>query len=378
MLISLTAVLSLPFQASADPVSASSDVAPRVATTINASTGQPYIQRAWFYKPPVDGNLEPLVENFNTFILTSNDESVRDAMKALGKTGPFLQYLRMDAIQDPGSCTAQPWRNQVANQPGDFCRISQEHPDWFLLDPYGNRLQQDSGYYRMDPGNQGWREFFLERARATQETLGWDGVFLDNVQATVVQNRQANTPTLQYPDTPSFQSAVEGFLAYLSNSYFRVQNRPLYGNIVDQDTDATWYRYLNYLDGAMEEGWAVDWRSGFRTTDDWLAHLERAEQTQAQGKHMILVSQGSRADTLREDFAFASYLLVTSGNASFRYTNYNNYNEVWLSPDLLIDLGQPLGARYFDGQSWRRDFSGGSVAVNPESHAVDIQLYGQL
>ena len=370
---SLLLVLMLPVTASANPVDSINGNPVSVAMTVSATTGQPFVQQAWFYKPPVDGNLMPVVENFNTFILTNNDEAVRDNMKALGKTGPFLQYLRFEAIQDPGSCSAQPWRNQVANQPGDFCRISQEHPDWFLLDAYGNRMQQDPGYYRMDPGNTGWQAFWLERARITQEQLEWDGIFLDNVQASVVHNRLPHTPTMQYPDTASFQAAVEQFLAYLSNSYFRPQGRPLYGNIVDQDNDATWYRYSQYLDGAMEEGWAVDWRNGFRTTEDWLSHLDRAEQMQAQGKHVILVSQGSRSDNLREDFAFASYLLVTSGNASFRYTNYNNYNEVWPEHNQLVDLGQPLGTRYFDGTTWRRDYTGGFVTINPITHAVEIQ-----
>src|SRR5690349_3614382 len=64
---------------------------------------------AWFYKPPQDGNLVPLVENFRTFILTVNDEGVRDALKTEGISGPFLQYLRFDAIQNPGSCLAQPF-----------------------------------------------------------------------------------------------------------------------------------------------------------------------------------------------------------------------------------------------------------------------------
>src|SRR5918999_6286307 len=120
------------------------------------------IQFAWFYKPPKNGNLGPLVKWFHVYILTKADEDVRDNLKKRGVATPFLQYLRFDAIEDPGSCSARPHRNQVADRKGDFCEISKAHPDWFLLNDRGKRIVVD-GYYLMDPGNDGWREFFLQR-----------------------------------------------------------------------------------------------------------------------------------------------------------------------------------------------------------------------
>ena len=53
------------------------------------------------------------------------------------------------------------------------------------------------------------------------------------------------------------------------------------------------------------------------------------EQAQALGKQLILVAQGTRTDNKRQPFTSASYLLISAGLASFRFTYSDNYNEAW-------------------------------------------------
>lgn len=327
---------------------------------------------AYFYKPPQNANAATLAQNISTFILTRADETFRDELKANGVTAPIMQYVRFEAIQNPGSCTVQPFRNQVAYKIGDFCSISKNHPDWFLLDNNGNRIVVDGNYYYMDPGNQEWREFWLNRTIESQEQLGWYGVFLDNVEAGLSKVIRSGGIPAKYPDDASYRVAVLDFLKYLYPTYFKPQNRPLFANIISLGDPAVWNNYLQYLDGAMDEAWAVDWRNGYISVSDWNEQLARAEQTQNLGKFALLVSQGSETDTNRQKFAFASYLLISAGKASFRYTNYDNYEKVWLYPNYQIDLGQPLGPRYRQGNLWRRDFSKGSVIVDPVNHSASI------
>jgi hypothetical protein len=115
------------------------------------------------------------------------------------------------------------------------------------------------------------------------------------------------------------------------------------------DDTAVWFKYLQYLNGAMNEGWAVDWGSGYRSVSEWNDDLTLAEKTQAMGKYTLLISQGDQANTNRQTFTFASYLLISNERASFRYTNAYNYESVWLYPNYNIDLGSPLGPRYPQG-----------------------------
>lgn len=338
------------------------------------------IRLVWFYKPPADDNLLQLAQRFGFFILTKGDEEERDQLIALGARRPILQYLRSEVIQDPGSCTRQPWRNQVAYLPGDFCRISEEHPDWFLLDQKGRRIVNPYGgedFVMMDPGNPGWRAFFLERVRQSQADPAWDGVFLDNVEVTMSFREQRDEIPALYPDLASFQAANLSFLAYLRNGYFQPENKLLYANLVARGDESYWDDFLAYLDGAMIEGWVLDWRNGYRSVKTWETQLRLAEEVQNASKFIILISQGTRDNEDLQSFALASFLLVNQGRAVFRYANSSVYREVWLYENYALDLGQPLGPRYRDGDAWRRDFSNGSVMVNPDTHDVEIIVDGK-
>lgn len=333
---------------------------------------------AWFYKPPADGNLALIAQNFSTFILTKGNESTRDQLLALGAQHPILEYLRFEAIMDPGSCTTTPWNNNVAYKVGDFCDISANHPDWFLLTSDGNRIVHMTGttkFYLMDPGNAGWRAFFLSRVREifTADT-GWDGIFLDNVETTNICHVNAGEVLAAYPDNASFQAAVQGFLQYLRVNYFQPNGKLLSANLIARTDDAYFTSYLTYLDGAMHEGWAIDDPNRWRSAAEWEKHMALAEQTQAMGKFIILVSHGTQTDLELQNFAFASYLLIANGKASFRYAASSAYNQAWLYDNYRINLGAPLGNRYQSGTAWKRDFANGFVTVDPNSHAVSITL----
>jgi hypothetical protein len=342
-----------------------------VPTSLFSAPPNNNIHLAWFYKPPKNGTIDFLSQHFDTFILTKNDEAERDELRQNGVLAPILQYLLFNAIQDPGSCSNSPYQNQVANLTGDFCQISRDHPDWFLTNLNGERIYEDRNAM-MDSGNAGWRSFWLERARQSQEQFGWYGVFLDNVEASLDKVTGLGGNLAVYPDDTSYQAAVEGFLQYLYTNFFLPQKRPLVANIIELKDPAVWPRYLQYLDGAMIEDVAVDWYDGYRSVDEWDQQLELVAQAQAMGKWVILVSQGAQFDFDRQQFAFASYLLVNDGRASFRYAHHSEYNMIWFYDNYRIDLGQPLGPRYQEGKIWRRDFANGSVLIDPKKHTATI------
>ena len=97
-----------------------------------------------------------------------------------------------------------------------------------------------------------------------------------------------------------------------------------------------------------------------------------AEQTQSKGKYIILVAPGDKTNTSRQNFAFASYLLISNGKAAFRYADDDLYREVWLYNNYNVDLGLPTGPRYQTGTAWRRDFTKGYVIVDPVNRTATI------
>lgn len=343
--------------------------------TSNISNNAP-ARLAWFTSLPKNTDDLLSVSNwFDLFILIQGDEERRDFIKNSNVSGAILQYVEFETIQDPGSCIAEPEINQVAYKPGDFCKISEQHPDWFLLDRSGNRIYTtDDGntWYLMDPGNPGWQNFFLERIKDFQSDPGWNGVFLDNVPVTLAFREDEQNIPAAYPDDLSYQSAIRYFLRYLFIEYFQPNSKLLFANLVARRDDSGWANYLPYLDGAMYEGWSLDWPNGYRSTEDWERQMKIAEHTQQAGKYIILVSQGKEEDLPLQKFAFASYLLINQGRAFFRYSNSSSYSEIWLYDNYSINLGEPLGPRYQVELEWKRDFARGSVIVNPVTQEAEI------
>ena len=329
------------------------------------------IRLAWFYKPPAIARMELVGKQADFFILTHKDESALAAFKAQGVAVPFSQYLLLAEIHDPGNCSDGPRGNQVAYKEGDFCAISSQHPDWFLLDKNGKRIGDGDTWF-MDPGSDGYRAFWLERARELQETYGWQAIFLDNVEASRAKMVKGNEPLANYPHDESYQRAVEGFLTYIRQNYFEPRGKAMYANIVSVDDDAVWDKYMEYLDGAMIESFATDWDRGFPSTQDWEEQMDQAERALIGGKTLILVAQGKQDDVALQNFAFASYLLLANSNAYFRYTHSDSYREWWTYENYELDLGTPLRDRYEEDGSWRRDFQNGYVIVNPQKRQAEI------
>jgi hypothetical protein len=355
-----------------NPIVSIMTVTPRVTRYSSPMKPITNVQLAWFYKPPKNqAALDFIARNYQFFILTKIDETERDFIRSFGKDA--LQYILFNGIENPGSCSLPPMHNQVADAIGDYCSIDQQHPDWFMLDRFGNRILI-GGDPMMDPANPGWQAYFLNWVRQSHQLFGWNGVFLDNVEASLNKiTRQRSSPVL-YPDDVLFQNAVEGFLKYLYTNYFKPQNQPLMANIIEVKDAEVWLRYLNYLDGAMLEAFAVDWSSGYLTVEEWQAQLQMVIAAQQMGKQVILVAQGNNLDFNREQFAFASYLLVNEGKAFFRYSNDLAYDQIWNYDNYAVNLGAPLGPCYQEGGSWQRDFSNGVVKVNPGKHSAIISI----
>ncbi|NPV76042.1 MAG: hypothetical protein HPY59_06645 [Anaerolineae bacterium] len=348
------------------------DATPTVTSGADYAFSGQTVQLAWFYNPPINYDLSTLAAKFDVFILTKNYNGEREALRFMGVKAPIIKYLAFFEIQDL-PCDEQPWQNNAAFKIGDFCSIKNNHPDWFLRDNNEEPLCIE-GFCMMDPGNQEWLSFWLQRAIETQEQHGWDGIFMDNVEASLGKRYDEDLIPAKYGDDESYQTAVEGALKYFYDGYFRTRARPLYANIIAVQDWSVWLRYLNYLDGVMIEDFAVDWDSGYKTVEEWESQMEAITKAQGMGKHVILVAQGMKNDMKRQEFSFASYLLINEGKASFRYTEDQVYDEIWLYDDYEINLGAPKAPRYKEGNQWKREFANGVVIVDPKNETSSITL----
>ncbi len=336
----------------------------------------------WMYKPPSDGTTAAtLASKYGAYILSPRDEPYRDDLVARGERQPYM-YFRFDVIIDAG--TAQPRRSQAAYNIGDFASISATHPDWFLRDAAGNRIYDsgpDGREYLMDPGNAGWRNYFLDRLRSMYVNNGWrGGVMLDNVETGLRKRDRLGEVPFNYADDIAYTGAIEGMLRHIDTSWAAAAGVPLTANMIEggytqADLDVR-ARYGRWLDGMVLENFAVTWKTGtWLGASSWNHELKRFEDSVARGDEVIVYAQGDKTDTARQRFAFASYLLVKANDSAFRYSRTGaSYGSHWWYSNYDLRIGMPLGPRYQSGSTWRRDYTNGTVVVDPTAHTASITV----
>src|SRR4051794_15552863 len=230
---------------------------------------------AWFYKPPVDGTTaQSLAKTQGIVFLTKGDEKFRDQLRVAGYNGKILQYVMMNDIDGPApppaACDAnfQPWPNSAAWEVGDYCSLPE---DAFLHNSSGERLyyvyddaETGKHYYQItNPANKAWQDLFIKRMSQDEQTLGYDGIFLDNldVQPYREGHRMENGDgTMQEYDDESYRQALVQMLQAIRPHL----KKPLWANMVGTNNDGNdWDIFMPYLDGAMNEAYGVDWMPGY-------------------------------------------------------------------------------------------------------------------
>lgn len=378
-----------------EPRAASPDAAapasPRATATpapaVASGNPSPSTQLAYFHN--LSSNGEPpelLARRADLIVLTDGDTSYRDQLRAAGYNGLILQYLNASQVNGPGPypdanapCDSafKPQRNGIARDAGVFCDELNVNEEWFLHNGAGQRLYsiigESSIWYHMNPGNPGWQAFAsqqIARDVVGPTARGFDGLLLDNVELSLTRLRtqawNSDGVVKEYTSDDAYQAAWSDYLRQIR---VRVgSDIPVWASLVsDPNTGATWSRYLPQLDGVLSPAFATGYDP--LTVAEWQNNLSQAETALAAGKGLAAVGIGAQGDESLQQFALASYLLVTDGaDAYFRYMSNASDEAVvslWLYPNYAITLGAALGPRATSGMGWRREFQCGYVEVDP-------------
>ena len=330
----------------------------------------------WFYKPPAyTSQVNYLIDNYSFFILTKNDEWMRDEILGVNENLEIPEYILFNSIYKNEGCVSDPWQNQIAFHQSDYCWIQNEHPEWFLRSSDGRIIVDGNSVY-INPLAEGWVEFYTERLHEAQTIFGWNGLFFDNLDASANRFHSKGVSLADYPDDASYVEANLSFLNQLTALYIEPTGLNVYANITYLDFPTTvWREYLKYLDGFMLEDWAVDWSDGYQNVDEWVAKLEMVDEALKNGKKVFLVAQGNELDEAHQTFAYASYLLVARENVYFRYSDATAYNEVWQLNVYSENLGDPTCDFYVKDSVYIREFTNGRVVVDPETEVAAITVF---
>ena len=245
-----------------------------------------------------------------------------------------------------------------------LCWTWRNHPSWFLRGSSG-ALITETGYpdsYMMDFGNAAYQAQWLANVKADVLSNGWHGVVMDNV----MDNTNYGTP-ISYPTPAAIQAAMLSMLKVVGPG-LRAAGITDIGNLgYDNLYPTLWSTWLAYVSGFVNEFtyyWPGDVPEGPK---DWVSFLEPEIRSCASQRKVCIFNIGNGTLTQPEiNFANASILLYSNGSS---YVSYGDGNS---DQDSHVTLGAATGGACESHGIWRRDFTGGSVSVNPLGQTGDI------
>jgi Hypothetical glycosyl hydrolase family 15 len=323
------------------------------------------------------------LSRYKYVILNSWDAPRLPALKAQNPNLKALVYKNLSFTVSYGCQNGQDLPYQTTGV--GYCDADQHHPDWFVTDSAGHRLNS-SGYpqaWIMDVGNPAYQAKWLQNVAADLHAGGWDGVFMDDTNADMSWHLNGRTMA-RYPTAASWRAATRSMLAAVgpgltSAGFLAVPNfyTPW---AADYDAQATWRDWLQFTSGGSQEYYSK-WgsgSSGWFSGNDWTFRQGFQSATEQAGKIFLGITYAPSGDTRTMSWARANFLLfddpANAGALVYELSNPENqdpYSPVWAT-----EIGAPSGARFQVGSAWRRNFSGGTVVVNPSTSAVTVDLGG--
>ena len=249
-------------------------------------------------------------------------------------------------------------------KPGlDLAEVRRDHPEWILHDEAGAEVHpaDHPDWVLFDYGNVKFQQAWAERVTDQLSAGGWTGIELLDAGNTQRWSGQPIDPVTGEPMTEADRGALP-----------RPGHRGGAGMAEDQRLLAGGRQRhsVGGRPGPDREHRAVTLGAGFasRTGVSWqtLFTYFQAAVTAHVG---AWIEDDGELDTNRRVYGLASYLLVSGPQSS-----YGIDQDVAADPLYRVDPGEPLDPATQNGGVWTREFSAGSVAVNPGADAEQVTL----
>ncbi|MEV8443073.1 putative glycoside hydrolase [Actinosynnema sp. NPDC051121] len=257
-----------------------------------------------------------------------------------------------------------------------------EHPEWFLLDQQGKRLEYDSyrDHWQMDVGDPAYLDCWVENVVKETKSLPFHGVYLDNALVAAEDYHPGRKPK-KYPT----DQKVHDVYAYaLDHVCTRLKKEKLLtaANMSNaREHDGVWARYMKSLDIGMDEWWIAfsgtnlleEYREGWRRQVEEIAHDER------NGKTTWVQPHFTPKDTRALWYAMASYFMAADGRSMITPIGRTDAHQEL--PHRWEVYGWDLGKadeqyREVPGSKnvFRRHFARGLVLVNANKQGPDASV----
>jgi hypothetical protein len=256
---------------------------------------------------------------------------------------------------------------------------------WILRDRDGHPMT--GGYpdnYLGDVGSASFQTRWIANVSAVLRTNHLSGVFIDNVLGDLSGWSQGRFP-VKYANDSAWEGAMTSFVRHVGTALRRQGFFVAVNAYKPYPDDASWWRRIApYTSALTTEYWQQNPNnvSELYTADapSWTGHWEYWQQliaiAQRAGSSFFGIQYGDTGDTRLMQYGRASFLLGWNGKRGAYFFNPTVAADPWQQA-WTVDVGAPLGSRYRVGAGWRRDYTGGTVVVNPSATKSQTFTFAQ-
>ena len=290
--------------------------------------------------PKADVQIDFVNEHYDYVMTASLNNEVREKVN-----GPKLLLYR--SIQGAWGDRHWDWEyvdsNEEMFEHGDGKRIKTIWDSW---------LMKRKGL---------WVEYYGVTAANQIYDFDYDGLFIDSATHKLWAGSLDNMP-----DGYSDEVWKENTYSALDFVKSNLIDKTVVFNGLHEENGAE--KSLDVVDGGMWEVFAFRRGENYVGEETLKGVLDLVNKNK--NKVIILVSKkkGLTLDVDARMFVLSSYLLVSDDNVvlAMEDLDYNTLN-VFYYPEYEVDLGNPLGDYYVEGDIYLRDFEKGKVLVNLDS-----------
>jgi hypothetical protein len=253
-----------------------------------------------------------------------------------------------------------------------------QHPEWVLKDAAGNPLYIQWGcsngacpQYAADIANRAFRQWWIAKAKAELSSGDYRGLFIDDVNMEMrVSNGREETVAPIDPATgqPMSAAAWRAYMAqFMQETRTALPGVELIHNAIwfsDDDAGTSEASIRGEISASncifLERGVNDSGLTGGDGQWSLNAFLSFVDQVHALGRGVVL--DGGATEPQGLEYNLAAYFLVSTGNDAVSGGGQTPTN--WWA-GWNVSLGAAAGPRYDWNNLLRRDFTGGTVLVNP-------------
>ncbi|MDN4161984.1 putative glycoside hydrolase [Nocardioides abyssi] len=299
-------------------------------------------------------------------------------LRELHRANPALKVLM---YKDVSAVVREPHESGVFSTGVSLAEA--ERRGWLLTDGRGRALEWADwrGLHPVDVGRRDYQDAWAANVLAELRQHPWDGVLLDDTLTTLSHPTVGGRVSTQIPTDEAMYAATSSFLARVAPRLRRAGHLAVPNVTVAWDTWRStlqdWSRHVSGWENEYFVKWGLGPGPRFGGAD-WRWKVRMAAWCARRRVPLLAVTYGSRHDRAAQVYHRATWLLTWNGVTGASIYVPQEPAAGHRQPRANLPLGRPLTDRHVvAGGVHRRDYTRGTVLVNPTARAREVRAGGR-